>query len=114
MKYPLEVYQKYQEDCPIWGEPDEDTSSYAFKFVKARKDYKCCNSGPDITLFGDPQKEFSGNPCAIDINPGDLHLFEKALRKEEGWQSARTCMNCLDEWLDGLFDQCGAITYENN
>lgn len=107
MKYNKEVYEKMQQDCPIWGEPDEDTSSYSFKLQKARKEYKCCNSGPDVTVFGDLEKEWKGNPCAITINPGDLYLRETCIRKDEGWRSSFTCTNCLDEWLDGLFDRCG-------
>lgn len=112
MKYTKEIYEKMQTDCPIWGEPDEESSAYSFKLVKARKDYKCCNSGPDITLFGDMNKEFIGNPCSLDIKKGDLYLRETCVRENEGWRSAFTCTNCLDEWLGGLFDNCGA-RYEN-
>jgi hypothetical protein len=97
LKYTKEIYEKMQQDCPIWGFPTEDEQCYGAKMVKIRSAKECC--GSNHRYDGDHTGTFPS---------GTLMLREKCLF-DGGWRQSYTCTECLDNWIDGLLDHCGRI-----
>lgn len=75
MKYQKEIY----EQTEFYG-ADEDMTNHQQKIVKVRKEHKCCN-------------------CQKVIEIGEYALKEKCFLDDQP-QSAYTCIDCCDNWLD--------------
>lgn len=79
MKYTPQEYV----DCGFYS-PGENETNYSSKVVKIRKERICAAS------FGK----------AHTIAKGDYALREVCILEGDGWQSAWTCLKCLDQWID--------------
>jgi len=79
VKYAKEFY----DETEFYG-GDEDLLNHQQKIVKVRKEHYCCN-------------------CGKIIEVGKSSLCETGFLDGQP-QRAYTCVDCLDKWLDEIYD----------
>lgn len=75
MKYTEEDYL----NCGFY-QPSEDEQCYQSKVTTARRPHECVNCGGPIR----PKEKYFRESCI---------MYEKR-------RTSKTCLNCLDEWID--------------
>ncbi len=82
MKYKPEDYSIVNSG--FYGLPDEDVDNYKEKLVRCRKIHKCMG-------------------CNKEIPKGTYAIYESGFMDGKP-VSSYTCTDCMDEWLDELYD----------